>query len=140
MPSSGPEQVATSTVPSARRMIGGGWPPHAIESWAPFPSGRSSAQHTVQNSPWPSPMSSVSCSAVSSRLGERSWSAKRAQRVPREAGDRRRLRSLAAHVADDEPPRLLVDLEHVVEVAADFVAFTGRLVSRGDVRAGDLGK
>ena len=46
----------------------------------------------------------------------------------------------AAHVADDEPPRVLVDLEHVVEVAADFVALARGLVPRGDARAGNVGQ
>ena len=53
-----------------------------------------------------------------------------AQRVASETGDRGGFRSLAAHVADDEPPSLAVDLEHVVEVAADFVA-----LARGAVPA-----
>ena len=125
----------------SRRMIGGGWPPHAIDSArAAVVRGCSSAQHTVQNSPWPSPTSSVSCSAVSRRLGDRSCRPTRAQRVPGESGDRGGLRSLAAHVADHEPPRAFVDLEHVVEVAADLVALAGRLVPRGDARAGDRGQ
>ena len=73
-----------------------------------------------------------------SARGDRSSSASARQRVARETRDRGRFGTLAAHVADDEPPRLAVDLEHVVEVAADLVALARGAVAGRDARARDL--
>ena len=57
------------------------------------------------------------------------------QGVPRQAGDRRGLDALAAHVADDDRPPTLVHLEHVVEVATDQAGRACRPVASGDLAA-----
>src|SRR5215217_380801 len=60
--------------------------------------------------------------------------------VPRDADDRGRLRSLAAHVADEQAPAVVHAGERVVEVAADVVTFAEREVANRELGAGDRGK
>ena len=59
----------------------------------------------------------------------------RAQSVPRERGDGRRVRALAAHVADRDRPLVVTAQEDVVEVSADLVGLTGRAKAGGDLDA-----
>ena len=61
----------------------------------------------------------------------------RAQRVARERGDRRRLRALAADVADQRGDPAVARGEHVVEVAADLDPLAGGDEAHGDGEAGD---
>ena len=42
----------------------------------------------------------------------------------------------AAHVADREPPAVVADGEHVIEVAADLVSLPGRRVLHREIHAG----
>ncbi len=62
----------------------------------------------------------------------------RAQRVAREAGQRRRRAALAGDVADGDQPALRAGLEEVVEVAADLAAVGDRVVADGDLEPGRL--
>ncbi len=59
-----------------------------------------------------------------------------AQRVAGQRGERGRLGSLAAHVAEEEREALVVHREHVVEVAAEPLG-GGGVVVRGRLHAGD---
>ena len=65
------------------------------------------------------------------RAGARLADAQRAHRVPDERGDDGGLVALAAHVAEGDDPVVGTDREHVVEVAADLGAVTGRAVGGG---------
>ena len=60
--------------------------------------------------------------------------------VSHQGGQRRRLRALAADVADDNRPVVASALEHVVEIAADFTPVSRRFVVRGDLDARDVGQ
>ena len=64
----------------------------------------------------------------------------RSQRVTCEPRDRRRFGPFAGDVADRDAPTLAARLEDVVEIAADFVALTGRDVTRGDPNSRDARK
>src|SRR5207247_10929929 len=61
-------------------------------------------------------------------------------RVPRETGQGRRLRTLATDVSDRERPDALAGREPAVEVAADADPLPERLVTGGDLDAGNLGQ
>ena len=62
------------------------------------------------------------------------------QRVAHQTGHGRRSGALAAHVADDHHPAGVAGLEHVVEVATDLIAVTGRPEARRELDARDLGQ
>jgi hypothetical protein len=45
--------------------------------------------------------------------------------------------TVAGHVADNEQPLTIVERYHVIEVAADLQALTGRFVPRPELEPGD---
>ena len=133
-PISDPVTSRTSTEPSARATIGGGWPPTRDRRYArSAPSSRMSKRATAivqKRSPWSSSRSTSStCASMRGGLGV---AGARAERVARGRGQRRGLGSLAADVGDHRVRRAAGD-EHVVDVAADLHPLARRAVARRDL-------
>ena len=116
-----PARRASRPHPYARRSTGSGCPPQDTVTRAGERARSTCAQAIVQKRP-PGRV------LVEHRLADPAQDRRRrapprrrrAQRVARQRGHRRRLRALAADVADHEVPLALGGREHVVEVAADL--------------------
>ena len=135
-PSSVPSRPTGSTAPDARSTSGSGCPPHASVTRAPPVCSWRSQKATVQKRP--SSRASVSARCRCAQDGGRARLVRggRAQRVARERGDRRRLRALAADVADQRRDAAVARREDVVEVAADLDPLAGRDEPHGDGEPG----
>ena len=132
-----PPAPAVSTLPSARRTIGAGWPPTATVSRVVAAERSRCATAIVQKREEPS-RSIASLTQRRIAAGECVLGRRGADRVARQRRHRRGLRALAADVADDREPVVLGRREEVVEVAADLVLLARRPVQRAGLDARDL--